>query len=232
MQLIPVIDLKGGAVVRAFKGQRSSYRPIVTPLAASSAPEQVVAGFLRLHPFSTIYIADLDAIEGCGGHAETISALAETFRNVRFWVDDGANEEARVRRRLASSRIDPVVGSESLTSGSLAQGLAMDPRIILSLDFRGETFVGPPELLEEPQRWPQRLIAMTLARVGAFDGPDIDRLTSLGRRAAGRQIYAAGGVRDGRDLDALARIGAAGALIASALHDGRLSADDLRRYDD
>ena len=65
----PVIDLKGGHVVRAFRGERASYAPIVTPLAASSAPQEVVAGFLRLHDFDTIYVADLDAIERRGDHA-------------------------------------------------------------------------------------------------------------------------------------------------------------------
>lgn len=232
MKLIPVIDLRGGHVVRAVKGERASYKPIVTPLAQTSAPEDVVAGFLRLHPFSTIYIADLDAIEGRGGHAETILALAEAFQDVQFWVDDGANDDARLRGWLASSRIDPVVGSESLASSAFVPRLATDPRIILSLDFRGETFLGPPDLLEAPQCWPQRVIAMTLARVGAFEGPDVDLLSRLGCLAEDRQIYAAGGLRDARDIDALAKIGVAGALIASALHDGRLLPADLRRCDD
>lgn len=69
---------------------------------------------------------------------------------------------------------------------------------------------------------------MTLARVGAFAGPDLALLSAVARRAPGREIYAAGGLRDARDLEALARIGVAGALVASALHDGRLSRDDLR----
>lgn len=231
MQLIPVMDLKGGEVVRAFKGERSSYRPIVTPLAPSSAPKDVIAGFLRLYPFATIYIADLDAIERRGGHAETILALSEAFPEVRFWVDDGAGDEARLRRWRDLPRIDPVVGSESLASNAFAQGFANDPRVVLSLDFRGESFLGPPELLHSPQHWPQRVVAMTLARVGAFEGPDIECLGHLGRRAEGRLIYAAGGVRDARDLEALQRIGAAGALVASALHDERLSAEDLRRFE-
>jgi HisA/HisF family protein len=229
MQIIPVIDLKGGEVVRAFKGKRSSYRPIVTPLASSSAPERVVEGFLRLHPFSTVYIADLDAIEGRGDHAETILSLAAAFPGVTFWVDAGVSDAARLQRWLAAPRIDPVVGSESLTSDEFAENLTTDSRIVLSLDFRGETFLGPRDLLYSPQRWPQRVIAMTLARVGASGGPDIDLLTSLMRRAGGRVIYAAGGVRDAADLERLQRIGAGGALIASALHDGRLTGGDLRR---
>lgn len=231
MQLIPVIDIKDGEVVRAFRGERDSYRPIVTPLASSSAPEQVVAGFLRLHPFSTIYIADLDAIEGRAGHAEMVLALAEAFPQLRFWVDDGASDEQRLRRWLISSaRIDPVAGSESLVSSGPTQWLTREPRIVLSLDFRGETFLGPHDLLASPEAWPRRVIAMTLGRVGSFEGPDIGLLKRLGRLAEGRHFYAAGGIRDARDLEALERAGASGVLIASALHDGRLSSADLRRY--
>lgn len=231
MQLIPVIDLKGGAVVRAIKGERASYRPIVTPLASSSAPLQVVDGFLRLYPFSAIYVADLDAIEGRGDHAQAILALAKAFPQLRFWVDDGANDETRLRRWLeSSSHIDPVVGSESLETDASTQWLETEPRIVLSLDFKGEALLGPRDLLDAPERWPQRVIVMTLARVGAFAGPDVDLLTRLRRSARGRRFYAAGGVRDARDLEALERAEAAGALIASALHDGRLSRDDLRRY--
>ena len=37
IEVIPVIDLKGGAVVRARHGSRHSYVPIVTPLARTSA---------------------------------------------------------------------------------------------------------------------------------------------------------------------------------------------------
>ncbi len=67
---------------------------------------------------------------------------------------------------------------------------------------------------------------MTLGRVGADAGPDFERLAAV-RRASGAALYAAGGVRGADDLAALARAGIAGALVASALHDGRLSAKDL-----
>jgi phosphoribosylformimino-5-aminoimidazole carboxamide ribotide isomerase len=42
-------------------------------------------------------------------------------------------------------------------------------------------------------------------------------------------VYAAGGVRDTRDLQALRDIGAAGVLVASALHNGRIAMQDLER---
>jgi len=239
MRIIPVIDLKGGHVVRAFRGERASYAPIVTPLAAGSAPEAIVAGFLRLYDFDAIYVADLDAIERCGDHAEAICTLAQAFPQISFWVDDGAESEPEGSRSDAAPgprpfglaklprNLYPVVGSESLAEDS-APDLSCEARAILSLDFRGDDFLGPARLLDSPQFWPPRVIAMTLARIGAFAGPDVALLSSLAPRA--RELYAAGGLRDARDLESLARIGVTGVLVASALHDGRLSAEDLRRW--
>ncbi len=71
---------------------------------------------------------------------------------------------------------------------------------------------------------------MTLERVGLGDGPDFATLAAIKARAGGRELFAAGGVRGAEDLAALARRGVAGALIASALHDGRLGPRDFARF--
>ena len=100
---------------------------------------------------------------------------------------------------------------------------------MLSLDFRGDDFLGPAELLTEASLWPRRLIVMTLARVGSGAGPDLERLASVAARAGDRAIFAAGGVRGADDVAALAKAGIAGALVSTALHDGRLAPVDLQR---
>ena len=68
---------------------------------------------------------------------------------------------------------------------------------------------------------------MTLARVGSGAGPDLQRLATIRDAASGRRVYAAGGVRHAGDLANLARAGIAGALVASCLHNGCLSAEDI-----
>ena len=57
---------------------------------------------------------------------------------------------------------------------------------------------------------------MTLARVGSGAGPDLDRLGRIRDAAAGKKVYAAGGVRDAGDLDHVAarwNCGRAGRII-------------------
>jgi phosphoribosylformimino-5-aminoimidazole carboxamide ribotide isomerase len=68
---------------------------------------------------------------------------------------------------------------------------------------------------------------MTLARVGSGAGPDLERLAAVAAGAPGRLIYAAGGIRDAADLATLKRLGVAGALVATSLHDGRLTGRDI-----
>src|SRR5204862_103111 len=112
-------------------------------------------------------------------------------------------------------------------AGMTMRAVAM--QVIPVIDFRGEGFVGPPALLQRVELWPRRLIAMTLARVGSGEGPDLDRLLSLQAVARGRKIHAAGGVRHLSDLGRLAAMGVAGVLVASALHDGSLGPAELER---
>ena len=228
IEVIPVIDLKGGAAVRARQGSRDSYAPIVTPLAKTSAPLDVAAGFLTVHPFRTIYAADLDRIESRGSQDQNLDALSTAFPDVAFWVDAGVRDGGAARSWLTRhKRAHLVLGSESLDSHAVLEEFATDDRIVLSLDYRGDSFLGPNELCDAPHLWPTRVIVMTLARVGGDAGPDMDRLAEIKRRAPDVMLYAAGGLRDASDVMRLKQAGIRGVLVASALHDGRLTGADL-----
>jgi phosphoribosylformimino-5-aminoimidazole carboxamide ribotide isomerase len=228
MDIIPVIDLKGGHVVRARAGAREHYAPIETPLAPTSQPRDIVAGFRALHPFRKIYIADLDAITGVGDHAAMIGELEGVFPEVEFWIDSGISTETQAANWLNHHRGALVIGSESLGDSATSPRLKDESRCLLSLDFRGDDFQGPPDLANNTSLWPDRIIVMTLAKVGTGSGPDFVRLGEIQSRASDREIYAAGGVRNGDDLRALAKAGIAGALVATALHDGKITKQDLR----
>ena len=229
MEIIPVLDLMGGAVVRARMGERHLYAPIVTPLAATSDPLDVARGLLAVHPFSTLYVADLDAIEGRGDNGAALRRITHECPGVSLWVDNGIAEAAAAARWLDGGIGSLVLGSETQRDAALVRQLAADDRVVLSLDFRGDAFQGPAGILDDPSAWPARVIAMTLARVGSGAGPDVERLAEVQRIAPGRRIYAAGGVRNAADLAALAHAGIAGALVATALHDGRLGRAEIER---
>jgi phosphoribosylformimino-5-aminoimidazole carboxamide ribotide isomerase len=229
--IIPVLDLKHGKVVRARSGDRASYRPIVTPLSPTSEAVDVLRGLRRLAPFSTVYIADLDAIAGEGGHDSVLRGLRAAAPGVEFWVDAGYRR-ASDAHAVSSAGNTPVLGSETLVgTEQLATAMASfgAGRIVLSLDYRSGRFMGGHEIEQRVDLWPDRIILMTLDRVGTGTGPDLDALTALARRAGDRAIFAAGGVRHEDDLVQLQSIGVAGVLVATALHDRRLSAAAVSR---
>jgi phosphoribosylformimino-5-aminoimidazole carboxamide ribotide isomerase len=226
MEIVPVIDLKDGLVVHARMGQRELYRPIQTPLARSSLPVDVVGGIISIFPFATLYIADLDAIEGFGDNRASIVDLKEAFPQVRFWVDSGIADPDTAAKWLPLG-MDLILGSETQTGISTVSHFSGDPRFVLSLDFREDAFQGPSTLLMHADCWPARVIVMTLDRVGTQSGPDLERLRAVKAIAKDRAIYAAGGVRGADDLQSLVNAGITGALVASSLHNGQITAVDI-----
>ena len=227
MQAIPVIDLMGGEVVHARKGDRGSYRPLQSPLSPTSDAVDVVGGLLALYPFRTLYVADLDAIQGNRDNCSALRRIRAEFPALRMWVDNGAADSAALEALIGADLGTPVIGSETQRNNALIAQHSGSRRIVLSLDFRGDAFQGPSEILADPALWPQRIIVMTLARVGSGAGPDLKRFGAIRSIAGGREIYAAGGVRDAADLSALKAAGASGALIATALHERRVVRADL-----
>ncbi|BBE71457.1 HisA/HisF-related TIM barrel protein [Oharaeibacter diazotrophicus] len=231
MRIVPVIDLMDGHVVRARHGDRASYRPIETPLARGSAPEDVAAGLLALHPFRTLYVADLDGILRGARADAVIDRLVARFPDVVFWVDNGLADGAALAAWADAHGARPIVGTESQTSAAAL--VAAGPAAVLSIDFKGEAYAGPEEILADAGCWPDDVVVMTLGRVGGRAGPDFARLAAIaGRAGPGRRVHAAGGVRGADDLAALAEAGIAGALVATALHDGTLDTAALARFAD
>jgi phosphoribosylformimino-5-aminoimidazole carboxamide ribotide isomerase len=229
--IVPVIDLMGGQVVHARRGDRSNYRPLESALAHSSDPLEVVRALLAAAPFPAIYAADLDAILQRGEHREMLLHIADRFPALTLWVDAGFGRVSQLRPWMRSGGVVPVIGSESLaTLDDLADLLAIAPQAILSLDTRAEQPLGPAALFNEPQRWPERVVVMTLDRVGAGQGPALARLRATLEQAPGKKVIAAGGVRHVQDLDMLEAMGVHAVLIASALHDGTLDRAALARY--
>lgn len=223
MELIPVIDLQEGICVHAQKGLRHLYRPLAPFGDGRGTPNAVVSAYLSLAPFKILYLADLDALTGKPAQWALIESLAENFPELRFWVDAGGIAPPLHLR----DRITCIVGSESLPSGlddALPEG------VILSLDYRQNDLVGGEEIMSHVDRWPQRVIVMSLSLVGSLEGPDLGRLRAF--RAAHPEIllFAAGGVRHAQDLEDLAALGVSGVLLATALHQGEFSRAMLQAF--
>ena len=227
-----MLDLARGQVVRGVRGERAAYRPIVSALVAGSDPVAIATALLppatagRAHA-ATLYVADLDAIQGAEAQVGTLRRLLGLRDDLCLWLDAGLSGVAAgavLRDALGAGgeRVRLVYGSESLAAGSASPGLADDAQAILSLDCRLARPLDPAGVWSRPALWPRTVIVMTLDRVGAAAGPDLSTLTRLRALAPDRAWVGAGGIRDRSDLRSAATTGASAWLVASALHDGTL----------
>jgi phosphoribosylformimino-5-aminoimidazole carboxamide ribotide isomerase len=239
MRVIPVIDLMRGQVVRGVAGRRDEYRPIHSRLAAD-AHVRSVGRALAEAGFRQTYLADLDAIAGA---RPAWHAYAELMAcGLELLVDAGVSDGSAARR-LAAFHAEGrplaaiVVGLESLPDwGTLAQGVADvgAARLVFSLDLKaGAPLVSDAWCALDPMAiaalaWRagvRRMIVLDLSAVGVGRGvPTLPLLRGLRCFEPGLELIAGGGVRGPDDLRALQAAGCDAALVSSALHDGRLSA--------
>jgi phosphoribosylformimino-5-aminoimidazole carboxamide ribotide isomerase len=227
MELVGVLDLMNGCVVRARRGERDAYRPLESRLCRSADPCELAAVLVGGFGLRRLYVADLDAIRGRGHNRAALRALRTAQPDTEIWVDGGIADASQWQEAVALGCGVPVIGSESLADAAQFEAIARAGAEVLSLDFIGARLLGPPEVFARADLWPARVIAMNLRRVGAQEGPDLALLADVRARAPGRSVYVAGGVRDRADLEALLQAGAAGVLLASAFHDGTLTAADI-----
>ncbi|MDP7019345.1 MAG: HisA/HisF-related TIM barrel protein [Pirellulaceae bacterium] len=244
MKVVPVLDLLGGVVVRGVAGQRESYQPVDCPFAASAQPPDVAAGLAGAFDFSTLYVADLDAIGGGPLNPSTYEAIQRNSDNrpLALWIDAGAGD-CRRAAALASLPTAPrvVIGLESIASLDDLPALfaAAGESPIFSVDLLG----GRPWNESFANRTPleiascaidagfRRLIVLDLARVGGEDGLSVlDLCRQVKTRFPDVDLISGGGVRGLNDLLALEGSGCDAALVATALHRGALTPADVARF--
>ena len=234
MQLIGVVDLKGGRAVHARGGVRDHYLPVASIAGSPIDGDPLAAARAYVDRFgvTTLYVADLDAIAGAAMNTKVLAALAAI---APLWIDGGISSPARARQAIEHGAAVAVVGLETLTSfDALSATCAAvgGQRIAFSLDLRAGVPLAASDL---PGASPEviaaraadagagRIIVIDLARVGAGTGPDVDLLARVHAAIPATPLFAGGGIRHARDLARLAGAGCAGALVASALHAGGVS---------
>lgn len=250
MKVIPVIDLLGCQVVRGLGGQRELYRPIRSQIAADCQPATVARALVEHFAFDAVYVADLDAITSAFDEKRLFVPAYQRIADagLALWLDAGIGTPAaahQVREALQSAglNVDYVVGLETLAPerelAAIAKELGRE-RTIFSLDLKqGQPITRVPRwvaadpleiLLGVLAAGISRIIVLDLADVGMQAGTNTLDLCHRIRKEYGAaiELIAGGGVRGPDDLAALADAGCDAALVASALHDGRLTRQDLQ----
>lgn len=226
VQIVPVIDLMGGIVVHARQGQRDNYKEIESMICSSSEPVQFIKDLLAFQPFTSLYLADLDAIETGVLHLHLYKKLLEHFPAVQFWLDAGVKSRHQWQQLKKLTGLTVILGSETLEDLSLLKEAEM-----LSLDFKQGQLLGNPALLDDTSLWPRQIIVLSLDAVGSSHGPQLTVLEQVQGIACQKHKWImGGGVRAEADLVTLNEKNVQGILLASALHNGRISKQLVLKY--
>jgi phosphoribosylformimino-5-aminoimidazole carboxamide ribotide isomerase len=228
-----------GRAVWARGGMRAAYASVRSALLPETGAAVALGqAYRRMLGCDECYVADLDAISGAPPQHALLGLLAAV--GSRLVADLGVTNPAQARDALAAGADRIVVGLETLPSfdalGGIVQAHGPD-RVVFSLDLRGGQPViraesshrmAPLALVEEAVRAGVRaVILLDLARVGTGEGVDRTLGATIRRAHPDLELLVGGGIGSARDLADAAATGYDGALVASALHDGRLNAADL-----
>jgi phosphoribosylformimino-5-aminoimidazole carboxamide ribotide isomerase len=248
MQIIPVLDLAGGMAVQAQAGDRSRYAPLASGLVSGRVgdPVALLRAFHATLGIHECYVADLDAIQGGAVQRTLIRELAEFHTGFAgaLLVDAGTHLPEGALEVLSCGASDVVVGLETLHAfADLATivRVVSSTRVVFSLDLRLGTPILHPAMQDAQGPGPDAvhlaeqaasagvttILLLDLGRIGTGCGVDLGLLESLRRRLPDFRLLAGGGVLTRRDLERMRDVGCDGALVASAIHNGRLSAADL-----
>jgi len=222
---IPAIDLRGGACVQLVGGRYDRERVrLADPEAA--ADRFLAAGLTTLH------VVDLDAATGRGENRAAVRALLA--RPAAVQVGGGVRADADADGWLAAGAARVVLGTRALEEPAWVEAVAASHpgRCIVAVDVRGRRIVArgwTRRLAEKLDALLARLAPLPLAallvtavhREGRLAGPDLALVAEV-TAARTHPVLAAGGIAAMRDLDALARLGAAGAVLGMALYTGAL----------
>lgn len=239
-QLLPVIDLLRGRVVRGHAGARATYQPWLSPLTPQGDPLELAATLRRDFQRQEAYVADLDALTGGEPQWELLARLAAT--GLRLWLDAGTGSVHRVAQLLdfqAAHRAlaAVIVALESVPTPDDLEPLvsAVGPELVaFSLDLHGGRVWSTSaewqvrELTEIAElAWNcgvRQMVVLDVAQVGTSGGPGtLELCRTLKRRWPPLTLVGGGGIHDARDVAGLAAAGCDRILVASALHAGRLT---------
>jgi phosphoribosylformimino-5-aminoimidazole carboxamide ribotide isomerase len=235
VRIIPVLDIAGGRAVHARSGDRAVYPAVRSVVADTVGDALSLARAYAAAGAREIYVADLDAICGREPQRALLNELAAAVPTLL--VDAASADVGSTRVTIDAGAARVVVGLETLRSFDDRDEIVAEigsGRVVFSLDLRDGAPIMHPRLAAASRHSPlalaeraalagvAALIALDLARVGTGAGVDVAFIGQLRRALPSIELLAGGGVRDQADLVRLAGAGCDGALVGTAVHEGRV----------
>ncbi|MGB8310832.1 MAG: HisA/HisF-related TIM barrel protein [Halobacteriota archaeon] len=228
MDIIFAMDIRGGIVVKGYKGEREKYEPIErhSKICTTSDPLNVVD---TIKPKRT-YIADLDRIQGWGNNSLIIKRISARTRTL---IDVGIREIGEVRKAEEIGET-VIIGTETSTLDVIRKTQSM--KIAVSVDIRDGSVISPdPELIGAPLEVIEKLnrykmsevILLDINAVGTKSGVNLDDIRQV-LDVTGHKLIVAGGIQSLKEIDALEDLGVSGVILSTAIHEELIPVDVIR----
>ena len=238
MKIIPVIDILNSTAVHGIRGERKKYKPLKSILFKNTSPVQIASIFEALG-FDSLYLADLDAIlEKIPNFDIFHDICSKTHLNLM--IDAGTSNLYRATQLLDTGTSKIVVGTETLSNlDFIKQAIETfgEEKVVVSLDQKGGKILTISESLSKldilsatkklVNLGVKQIIFLDLDRVGTEYGINRDSLRKL-LETVNIDVLVGGGISNLQELEELENLGIYGVLIATILHSGKLTIDELR----
>jgi phosphoribosylformimino-5-aminoimidazole carboxamide ribotide isomerase len=237
VDLYPAIDLLGGRVVQLRQGDYDRATDY------GGDPAAVAATFVE-QGARWIHVVDLDAARtGQPRNRGAVEAIVRAAPAARVEVGGGVRDASDAEALLGAGVARVVLGTAAVADPPLVGRLAARHAggVAVGLDardgevaVRGWTAGSGASVLDLVARFAGdgvgAFVVTDIGRDGTLSGPDIRGLVSV-LAATDVPVVASGGVGSLDDLRALADLeaggrGLAGAIVGTAIHDGRFSVAD------
>lgn len=237
MDIIPAIDISNGQCVRLYKGKKGTEKVYYeNPLDALTF--WMEQGVDRLH------FIDLDGAWGSNSNKQLFQKMIKTAKDdVKIQIGGGIRsvDAAEKLINLGADRV--IIGTMAIQNPGNIKQLAQkigSSHIIVALDYKKgsiSTHGWTKQTSKDPFTFGKKIAELGAGYIlfsaieadGAFTGPDFPNIRKM-KEAVDIPIYAAGGIRNGDDVEKLYEMGLHGVIIGKAFYEGRLSPSVISKY--
>ncbi|HEX6516338.1 MAG TPA: bifunctional 1-(5-phosphoribosyl)-5-((5-phosphoribosylamino)methylideneamino)imidazole-4-carboxamide isomerase/phosphoribosylanthranilate isomerase PriA [Nocardioidaceae bacterium] len=231
LELLPAVDVSGGQAVQLVQGVAGSEKRFGDPVEAARDWQKRGAEW--------IHLVDLDAAFGRGDNRELLARIVRTL-DIDVEMSGGIRDDESLEAALGTGCRRVNIGTAALEHPEwCAKAIARHgDRIAVGLDVRGRTLAARGWTREGGDLYDvlarldaegcARYVVTDVNKDGMLQGPNLELLRGV-CAATDRPVVASGGITELSDLAALQELvpeGVEGAIIGTALYEGRFTLED------
>ena len=234
LELLPAVDIADGQAVQLVQGVAGSEKRFGDPVEAALRWQEAGAEWLHL--------VDLDAAFGRGNNRDLQAEIVGRL-DIKVEMSGGIRDDESLDAAMSTGCRRVNIGTAALEQPDwCAAAIATyGDRVAIGLDVRGTTLAARGwtreggDLYEVLARLDSegcaRYVVTDVNKDGMLQGPNLQLLTDV-CAVTDRPVVASGGITELADLEALTHlvpVGVEGAIIGTALYEGRFTLEDALR---